>query len=633
MEIKLEFLDKAIVIGYFALIVIVGFIMSKVASKGIGNYFLGGKKIPWWVLGASGTASNFDIAGTTVIVAFIYTLGLRGFWIAMRGGVAIPLAFLMVFLGKWYRRSKVMTEAEFMKLRFGEGKGGRMARTLSAVANIVFTIGMVIYFSKGAGNFLGNFITISANTEANKAIAAFIMIMIGMAYTVSSGLYGVVFTDVLQEILIIIVAVYISVRAFFMVSAGAVVLPDHFTQFDLPFRLDVPGNPEYSLFTFVILFFILKGILEGMGGIGGYMSQRYYAARNEREAGLLTAEWILLLSFRWTLIMALAVMGLSLGGKVAAAGGSESVLPLVIREIMPAGIKGMALAGLIAAAMSTFDSTINAGASYYVKDIYQAIQKPDASEEQLMFMSRASSVVIALTGYIISLVIPNINFIWDFITASLGAGIFIPMVLRWYWERFNGYGFAIGTAAGIGSALILKIVTEVFMKVTLPPYISFPIPLLFSLAGCIIGTLMTPKTEEKVLVNFLKQTRTGGMWTNTKKKLSYEFIRDITIEHLNDIIAVVLAVPAQMCLLFGSMTLIIQDWQKLFTCIIVFLFCVTGLYFFWYRNLRDPHETGEEEEARREEEEAEILAKEMWEKEQAEAAGSDDDTEESPATA
>ena len=202
------------------------------------------------------------------------------------------------------------------------------------------------------------------------------------------------------------------------------------------------------------MFFILKGILEGMGGIGGYMSQRYYAARNEKEAGLLTAEWIILLGFRWTLIMALAVMGLALGSKVAAAGGAENVLPLVIRDMMPAGIKGMALAGLIAAAMSTFDSTINAGASYYVRDIYQAILKPDASEENLMKMSRLSSLAIAAVGYLISLVIPNINFIWDFITASLGAGIFVPMLLRWYWERFNGYGFAIGTAAA--SALHLS---------------------------------------------------------------------------------------------------------------------------------------------------------------------------------
>ena len=116
------------------------------------------------------------------------------------------------------------------------------------------------------------------------------------------------------------------------------------------------------------------------------------------------------------------------------------------------------------------------------------------------------------------------------------------------------------------------------------------------------------------------------MWTNTKKKLSYEFVRDITIEHLNDIIAVVLAVPAQMCLLFGAMTLITHDWQKLFTCLIVFLFCVTGLYFFWYRNLRDPLDTGEEEEARREDEEAEMMAREMWEKEQAEMEESNDDS-------
>lgn len=621
VEVKLALLDQVIILSYFILIVVVGVIMTKIASKGINSYFLGGKKIPWWVLGASGTASNFDIAGTTLIVSFIYLLGLKGFWVAMRGGAAIPLAFLMVFLGKWYRRTRVMTEAEYMKIRFGEGKGGKAARTLAAVANIVIAIGLVIYFSKAAGNFVGQFIKIVPDPTINAHICAGIMLAIGMGYTVSSGLFGVVFTDVVQEIMIIITAVYISVKAFFI--SGAMTLPERFTTFDLPFELDVPGHPEYNLFTFTVMFFILKGVLEGMGGFGNYMAQRYYAARNEREAGLMTAEWILLLGFRWTMIMAIAILGLTLRSKIGmGAGAAEKVLPIVIRDMLPEGVRGMALAGLIAAAMSTFDSTINAGAAYFVRDIYQTKLKPDADDEDLMRMSRMSSAAIAIIGYGLSLLFENINDVWNFITASLTAGLFVPLVLRWYWGRFNGFGFAWGVGSGIGASLILQVIDR-YNKVQLgdkfvpmAPYVTFPLVMAVSLIVSIVVTLKTKPVDDEVSMEFLRRTRVGGFWERIKRKMDFDFVRDITIEHLNDIISVVLALPAQMCLLFGAMCFVIHDWQKFITCMVIFLFCCVGLYFFWYKNLRNPEETGEAEEERMEEEEQEAIARRMWETEQ-----------------
>src|SRR5210317_1607293 len=115
------------------------------------------------------------------------------------------------------------------------------------------------------------------------------------------------------------------------------------------------------------MFYMLKVVLEGSGGTGNYMLQRYFAAKNDKEAGLLSAFWVFLLSFRWIFIGAIAVIGVSLGTKVV---DPELVLPAVV-ETLPIGIKGFLVAGLMAAGMSTFDSTVNAGAAYWVKDIYQ----------------------------------------------------------------------------------------------------------------------------------------------------------------------------------------------------------------------------------------------------------------------
>jgi len=206
---ELALIDMIIILGYVITVLLLGVIMSRVASQGIDDYFLGGRKIPWWVLGASGTASNLDMTGTMMILSFVYVLGFKGFWVAMRGGgAAIPLAFLMVFLGKWKRRSKVMTYAEWMVFRFGDGEQGRAARILSAVANLVLTCGFVVYFAVGTGRFLEMFL------PWDKNVCSIVMVAVALTYTLMSGLYGVVFTDVVQEILITFTAIYISAKAF-----------------------------------------------------------------------------------------------------------------------------------------------------------------------------------------------------------------------------------------------------------------------------------------------------------------------------------------------------------------------------------------------------------------------------------
>src|SRR5690606_16840575 len=127
------------------------------AGRGADDYFLGGRHIPWWALGASGMASNLDVAGTIVIISFIYTYGLQGFFIEMRGGVVLPIAIWLAFMGKWHRRSNVTTTAEWMELRFGRGLQGRLARYAAALTYLVITVGMVTFFLVAAGKFLADF--------------------------------------------------------------------------------------------------------------------------------------------------------------------------------------------------------------------------------------------------------------------------------------------------------------------------------------------------------------------------------------------------------------------------------------------------------------------------------------------
>ena len=151
---QLASVDIAIIVAYFIVTLAAGLILSRRAGRNIESYFLGRRRLPWWLLGVSGMASNLDMAGTMVITSFLFLLGMGGFWVALRGGIALALAFLMIYLGKWLRRSQVMTNAEWMEFRFGGGKGGEVSRILSVISTLTLTIGMIAYFTVGAGKFL-----------------------------------------------------------------------------------------------------------------------------------------------------------------------------------------------------------------------------------------------------------------------------------------------------------------------------------------------------------------------------------------------------------------------------------------------------------------------------------------------
>lgn len=159
-------IDYSIIIVYLLILIGIGIYLQKRASKSTESFFLGDKNMPWWALGASGMASNLDVSGTMIIAALIYALGVQGFFIEIRGGVVLILAFFMIFMGKWNRRAEVMTTAEWMEFRFGKGKQGEAARVLAAIAQLIFAIWAITYFIQGAGIFLSEILGISPDLAA-----------------------------------------------------------------------------------------------------------------------------------------------------------------------------------------------------------------------------------------------------------------------------------------------------------------------------------------------------------------------------------------------------------------------------------------------------------------------------------
>lgn len=594
-------IDFLIVAVYLVGMVAVGFYFQRKASSSIDSFFLGNNKIPWWALGASGMASNLDVSGTMINVAILYAFGVSGFFVEIRGGIVLVMAFFLIFMGKWFRRAQVMTMAEWMYLRFGDKFEGKIARLLTAVATLISTVAIVAYFAVGAGKFAVEILTIPSLFGLQpKFVASLIIIGLAMIYTVASGLHGVVWTDVFQGFLIffsILSVCFIAFTQFNLPETFDISIPmkdgsflaipknvNEWTNIFPDWTLNFPKDSSYSiynLFGLAILFYLVKVIIEGSGGMGGYMSQRFFAAKNDREAGLLSLFWTFLLSFRWPFITAIAIMGIVVGNNSGAAiEDPESVLPIVIIEIMPWGIRGMLVAGLIAAAMSTFDSLVNAGASYWVKDIYQLLINPKADEKKLVSQSRWATVFIVLTGMLFTFNISSLNDIWGWLTMGIGSGLIIPLLIRWYWWRLNGYGFATGVASGMITAILLRA-----LFADTPEYLMFLSVSTVSLIGTIIGTLSTEQTSEKVLLNFYIITKPFGFWGEIKNKIPHEKQIQISSENSKDKLGILIAIPWQLVLFLTGIVFIIKRWDYFFILLFILIFLSILLYFIWYRNL------------------------------------------------
>ncbi len=567
-------IDYSIILIYLCVLVAIGLILRRKASKDIDAYFLGGRSIPWWVLGTSGMASNLDMAGTMVIISFFYIIGVKGFWIELRGGVVLPMAFFMVMLGKWQSRANVLTIAEWMEFRFGRAAAGQMARLLSAVASVVFTVGMVAYFVVGAGKFLSLILPFSPET------CAVIMIAVALFYTVISGLYGVAYIDFFQSVIILFAIVFISLKAFLTIDLAQIqsLTPIGWTDILLSWKMAFPEGYEiYNLFGLTVAFYIVRVFIEGFGGPQSYMAQRYFAVKTDREAGLLSALWTFLLMLRWPFIMGVAILGLTLGDKIT---DPEMIMPAVLVYLVPVGFKGIVIAALVATALSTFDSVLNAGAAYLTNDIYYKFFRPTASRQELVRVGYVATVAIVLLGIFIGAVTPSINAIWGWITMSLGAGLLLPLFLRWYWWRFNGYGFAIGTGAGIIGAILQKLLFPGW-----PEWTAFLVVSLISVTGMFVSTFLTPATPMNVLVDFYKKTRPFGLWTKVRAHIDPDEQRGIKQENRRDLLALACAIPWQVSLFLTPVHFVMHRWDRVLTFGALFLVTSVGLYFFWYKHL------------------------------------------------
>lgn len=536
MEPRLHYIDIGIIVAYFALTLFIGFAVSRRASKNMDSYFLGGKSLPWYVLGISNASGMFDITGTMWLVYICFIYGLKSAWLPWIWPMFNQI-FLMIYLAIWLRRTNVMTGAEWIICRFGKNRGANLAHMSVVLFALIGMIGFIAYDFQGIGKFAKIFLPwdFSSNTYA--------LFFIGLTtlYAVKGGMLSVVLTEILQFTIMTIASFAVGIIAMTKVSPEMLkkVTPDGWENvfFGWQLNLDWTGILDsanakiaadgYSLFTIFFMLMMFKGILVSAAGPApNYDMQRILATKSPKEAGLMSGFVNVALFFpRYMMVAGFTVLALVYFMPQLQAMGDkpdfELILPYAIKNFIPVGLMGILISGLLAAFMSTFAATVNATPPYIINDIYKRYINPNADPKKYVRLSYIASLALVAIGVGFGFIVESINDITLWIVGALWGGYAAANVLKWYWWRFNGYGFFTGMVAGIVAAMFVPKMMGIFYP-HLNSLYGFPLILVFSTIGCIAGSLLTPPVEEDVLKKFYMLVRPWGFWKPIYDKVKLE---------------------------------------------------------------------------------------------------------------
>lgn len=601
----LEILDFIIILSYFILVLIVGFMLSSKARKNLDQYFLGGNKIKWYLLGLSNASGMFDISGVMWTVTILFIYGLKSAWIPWLWPVWNQV-FVMVFLAVWIRRSNVMTGASWILTRFS-GAGGQLSKNIIIVFAVVSAIGFVAYFFEGIGKFCDSILpwdlAFSSDLISISSENMYALIIVGITtlYTLRGGMMSVVATEVFQYVIMTISSIIIAVIAYNAVTYDQIsnVVPGGWENLffgwtmDLDWSQTLPQLNEkiktdgFEIIGALFMMMLFKGFFSSLAGpVPGYDMQRLLSAKNPYEAAKMSGFTILVLfSPRYLMIAAFAVLALVFLTPELSNMSQidfETILPYSISKFVPVGLKGLLLAGLLAAFMGTFAAVINAAPAYIANDLLKNNLLPNKSEKTYVKYGYLSSLLLVIIGVIFGFFASSLNSITLWITASLFGGYTAANVLKWIWWRFNGYGYFWGMLIG----LIASTIKLLFFSSWIDIYF-FPIIFICSILGCLFGSLLTPPDDMEKLKSFYKSVKPWGFWKpvfEEIKKTDKNFTKNKNFGR--DMFNVFVGIIWQMSLVVWPMYLLIKKWDGFMISIAVVIITTLLLKKFWYDNLK-----------------------------------------------
>jgi SSS family solute:Na+ symporter len=511
-----------IVIGvYFTVTIYFGLKYSRRAGSDTGEFFLSGRNLPWWLAGTSMVATTFAADTPLAVTELVAKNGIAGNWLwwnFVMGGM-----LTVFFFARLWRRSGVMTDVEFVELRYSGRPAAFLRGFRSVYLGLVMNCVIIGWVNLAMAALLQGMFGLGS-MEAMLFVGVAMLLTAG--YSALAGLWGVAVTDVFQFVFAMVGCVLL---AFFVIGqpsiGGLSGLSEKLPEWSLRF-LPVIGGGEggapsmgstlaltgLSFLAFVGVQWWASWYPGAEPGGGGYVAQRMMSAKNEKHS-LLATLWFTIAHYcirPWPWIL----VGLASLILYPELGPDEKKLGFVyaMRDFLPVGMRGMLVAAFFAAYMSTIATQLNWGTSYLVNDLYRRFMNTQGSERHYVTISRVMTLVVMAVSFLLTFMMDTISGAWAFVIEA-GAGLGLVLILRWFWWRINAWSeIAAMVAPFLAFGAVRLFTTLVFPE-------SLFVIVGFTTAVWLTVTFLTRPSEDATLEGFYQRIHPGGWWQPVARRL------------------------------------------------------------------------------------------------------------------
>ncbi|MBI3404920.1 MAG: Na+:solute symporter [Acidobacteria bacterium] len=519
---KLTFLDWAAIVGYMLITLVMGLYFRRRSSGSTEDYFVSGRSVSWWLAGTSMVATTFAADTPLLVTGLVYTQGVAGNWLWWS---LLPSGMMTVFLfARLWRRSGLMTDVQFAEMRYA-GKPAAFLRGFRALyLGLLMNCIILGWVTKAMTGIVAA--ALGWSEASSLLLCIFFLIPFTGFYVALGGLWGVLWTDLFQFILkmcIVIAVAYYAVAACggmpAMLSKLSLMRAARDSAGPAPTGNITALFPDFSqgwtseaIWTIPVITFLMHLGVQWWAawypgaepGGGGYIAQRIFSAKDEKN-GLLSVLWFNVAHYAirpWPWILT----GLAAAVLYPSLKQPESGYMLVVTDHLPAALRGLIVAGFLAAFMSTVATQLNWGSSYLVEDFYRRFLKRDGSESHYVNVSRMATVVLVAIAGFISWQLTSIKSGWQ-IVLETGAGTGAVYLLRWYWWRINAWS----EISAMATALVVSLGLHQYKFFEGAAPVVFAKSLLTT-AGVttlvwLTVTMLTQPEPQEVLVRFYRKVR------------------------------------------------------------------------------------------------------------------------------
>lgn len=458
---QLSGLDIAVIVAFFAINLGIGLWFARGSGKNLGEYFLSGRNAPWWLTGTSMVATTFAVDTPLAVTGFVAQNGIAGNWLWWN--MAASGILTVFFFAALWRRSGVLTDVEFIELRYG-GKAATALRGVRAVYQGVIVNTIIMGWVN-----LAMVKILSLTLHVPTTLALYVCLVLTALYVTIGGFWSILVTDFLQFIVKMTMAVVLAVAAVAAVG-GIAALKAGLAGIDAQRHAagggsvldfvpagDASWMPLTTFLVFVGVSWWASSYPGAEPGGGSYIAQRIFASKSEKDAVFATLFFNVahyaLRPWPWILV-ALAALVLYPHGVTGANGKIDPELGYVqtLVDHLPVALRGLMMAGFLAAYMSTIGTQLNLGASYLTNDLWRRFIRPNDTERHYVVVSRWMTVVALVLAAIVTQFMTSVGDAWKYLL-TLTAGVGLVMILRWYWWRVNAWSeiSALAASAIVGS--------------------------------------------------------------------------------------------------------------------------------------------------------------------------------------